>query len=158
VEETTVEFNAKIVGTESTSRESTLGINTELGGKWGGGALSVLGGPQVEFKTSIAYQSKSSQGAKVERTYSLNVKVKAVQDQIPAGMERLLTILENSIREQVAPSSPGTKPTPSATGTGPASPTLAAHPVQPAPSAPPQQAPRTTATEATPASATPPSR
>lgn len=103
VEETSVEFNAKLVGTETSSRESMTGANAELGAKWGGGALSALGGPSVEFKTTFAYQSKNSQGAKLERTYSLNVKVRAVQDQMPGGMERLLSILENSIREDVKP-------------------------------------------------------
>ncbi len=106
IEETTIDFNAKIVGTETSGRESTFGINTDLGAKWGGGALSVLGGPQIDFKTSIAYQSKSSQGTKVERTYSMNIKVRAVQDQVPPGMDRLLSILENSIREHVAPAAP----------------------------------------------------
>jgi len=35
----------------------------------------------------------------VERTYSLAIHVRAVQDELPAGTERLLVILENNIKE-----------------------------------------------------------
>ena len=49
---------------------------------------------------SASYQRTSQTGTNVERTYSLAVHISAVQDEMPAGMERLLGILEDAIKAQ----------------------------------------------------------
>ena len=106
VDETQIEFNAKIVGTESYEHTSQTDVNVAVDGSYGGGLLGLFGAPKINFKTSFAHQSRTVQGEKTERTYTLNVKVRAVQDHMPAGMEKLLNILENCIKEKLSKATP----------------------------------------------------
>lgn len=93
VEETTIDFNAKINSVQESSTSSSHDLNTSLSAKAGWGPFS------AKLKVSYAYKKTSSSGSKTERTYSMAVHVRAVQDELPAGTERLLGILENSISE-----------------------------------------------------------
>lgn len=99
VEETTIDFNAKITAVQESSSTSSMGLNTELQAKagWGWGSASL--------KVNFSYKKSTSESQKVERTYSLSVHVRAVQDELPAGTERLLGILENNIKEVPASAS-----------------------------------------------------
>ncbi len=99
VEETTIDFNAKITSMQESSATSQFGISAELKAKagWGWGSASL--------KVNTSYKRSTSSSQKVERTYSLAVHVRAVQDELPAGTERLLGILENVIEETPASSS-----------------------------------------------------
>jgi len=96
VEETTIDFNAKITSVKKSSSTSSHGLDTELKAKagWGWGSASL--------KVNYSYQKSTSSSAKIERTYSMSVNVRAVQDELPAGTERLLGILENVIEETPA--------------------------------------------------------
>ena len=96
VEEVKIDFNAKITAVQESSSTSSHGVNAELKAKagWGWGSASL--------KVNYSYKRSSSASQKVERTYSLSVHVRAVQDEIPAGTERLLGILEASIVEKAA--------------------------------------------------------
>ncbi len=96
VEEATIEFNAKITATEyrEVTDERSLNVNLSAKARFGVGSAKISG--------SYAQKKTSKSGEKVERDYTMNVKVKAVQDNIPAGLDRILTILESSISEKVA--------------------------------------------------------
>jgi hypothetical protein len=91
IDETTVDFNAKINSVEYRKTVTNLKINasTEAKAGWFFGS--------AKLKVSTAYQRTSTQGNSVNRTYSLAVHVKAVQDEMPAGMEKILGILEDAI-------------------------------------------------------------
>lgn len=93
VEETTIDFNAKITAVRKSMVKSEHGLDAELKAKagWGWGSASL--------KVNYSYKRSTSSSQKVERTYSMAVHVRAVQDELPAGTERLLGILENSIKE-----------------------------------------------------------
>lgn len=93
VEETTIDFNAKINSVQESTSASSSDLNTALKAKAGWGPVS------AELKVSYSFKKSSSASSKTERTYSLAVHVRAVQDELPAGTERLLSILENSIKE-----------------------------------------------------------
>ena len=93
VEETTIDFNAKINSVQESKTTSSHDLNSSLSAKAGWGPFS------AKLKVSYAYKKTSSSGSKMERTYSMAVHVRAVQDELPAGTERLLSILENSIKE-----------------------------------------------------------
>lgn len=96
VEETTIDFNAKINSvTESTTTNSS-DLSASLAVKGGWGPVS------AELKCSYSNKKSSSSGSKTERTYSLQIHVRAVQDELPAGMEKLLAILEDNIKETKA--------------------------------------------------------
>jgi len=82
-----IEFNARLTSTQTKSLNSKFSASAELG----------IDYKVVNFKASASYQRSSSKGEKVEKSYSLNVKVHAVQDEIPAGLDRILNLLEDSI-------------------------------------------------------------
>lgn len=96
IEEATIDFNAKIVSTEYSDTSTKLGVDAELKAQasWGWGSASL--------KVNVSYQKTTNTGSKVERNYSMGVKVRAVQDEMPPGTERLLAILENVIKEKKA--------------------------------------------------------
>jgi hypothetical protein len=93
---TTIDFNAKINSVEYTKTDTNLKIDASLevnaGWLWG----------SAKLKVATAYQRTTQQGSTVERTYSMAVHIKAVQDEMPAGMERLLGILEGAISSKPA--------------------------------------------------------
>lgn len=97
VEETTIDFNAKINSVVESTTASSSELNTSLGVKGGWGPVS------AELKCSYSNKKSTSSTAKTERTYSLIIHVRAVQDELPAGMEKLLGVLENSIAEVPKP-------------------------------------------------------
>lgn len=98
VEETTIDFNAKINSVQESSTTSSHDLSTKLNLKQGWGTGS------VKLSASYSYKKSSSASSKIERTYSLQIHVRAVQDELPAGTEKLLGILENAIKE--VPSAP----------------------------------------------------
>jgi hypothetical protein len=98
MDETTVDFNAKINSVEYRKTDTRLKIDSSLEAKagwlWG----------SAKLKVAASYQRNTQQGNKVNRTYSMAVHIKAVQDEMPEGMERLLGILEGAISSQPASS------------------------------------------------------
>jgi hypothetical protein len=100
VEETTIDFNAKINSVEYRKTDSSLKVDASLEAKagwlWG----------SAKLKVSTSYQRSTTEGNSVNRTYSLAVHVKAVQDEMPAGMEKMLSILESVITSAPASTTP----------------------------------------------------
>jgi len=94
---TTIDFNAKINSVEYRKTDTALKVNADTEAKagwlWG----------SAKLKVSTSYQRTTQQGSSVDRTYSMAVHIKAVQDEMPAGMERLLGILEGAIVSQPLP-------------------------------------------------------
>jgi hypothetical protein len=97
IDMTTIDFNAKINAVEYRKTDTNLKIDAELEAKagwlWG----------SAKLKVSTSFQRTTQEGNTVDRTYSMAVHIKAVQDEMPAGMERLLGILEGAITSTPAP-------------------------------------------------------
>lgn len=87
IEEMTIDFNAKLNSVETEDVSSSLGASASLG----------IGFKKVGFKASASYRRTSVSGSKIERSYEMNVHVKVVNDEIPAGLDRILRILESEI-------------------------------------------------------------
>ena len=83
IEHVIIDFNVKLNSVESSSTSDSLGVNAEVKGGWG----------PVSFKVSASYQRKTATNVEVKKEYALNVNVKAVQDEIPAGLEKILNML-----------------------------------------------------------------
>jgi len=83
IEHVIIDFNVKLNSVETSEVSTTLGVNAEVKGGWG----------PVNFKVSASYQRKATTGVEVKKEYALNVNVKAVQDEIPAGLEKILNLL-----------------------------------------------------------------
>ena len=94
VDEATIDFNAKINAVEhkETSTEMAADASLKFRQKWIGGS--------VGLKASFSYKSSTNTGNRVERTYSMSVHVRAVQDEMPGGMEKMLGILESAMLEK----------------------------------------------------------
>ena len=87
----TIDFNAKITSmeTQSQSDDLSVGVSLEVKQRWPGGS--------AKLNVSVAYKKSTSSGSSVERTYSMAIHVQASQDEMPAGMEKLLGILEGAM-------------------------------------------------------------
>ncbi len=87
IEEITIDFNAKLTSTETSSVSSEFAASAELG----------INYKVVNFKATASYKRTSTRGTSVEKTYNMGVHVSALNDEIPAGLDRILTMLEDSI-------------------------------------------------------------
>ncbi len=100
IDETTIDFNAKINSMSYRKTDTKLKIDASLEAKagwlWG----------SAKLKVSTSYQRNTQQGNTVNRTYSMQVHIKAVQDEMPAGMERILGILEDAIKAKALSAPP----------------------------------------------------
>jgi len=83
IEHVIVDFNVKLNSVETSKVSTNLGVNAELKAGWG----------PVSFKVSGSYQRSSTTGVEVAKEYTLKVNVRAVQDEIPAGLEKILGML-----------------------------------------------------------------
>ena len=97
IDSTSIDFNAKINSVEFRNVDTALKVDASGSKRFG---LGFLG--SVNFKVNTSFQRNTQQGTKVERTYSMAVNIRAVQDEMPAGMERILGILEDAIQAQPA--------------------------------------------------------
>jgi hypothetical protein len=87
----TIDFNAKISSVETTSDSSDTAItgSIEVRQRWPSGS--------AKLNVSCSYKKSTTSGSSVERTYSMAVHVQASQDEMPAGMEKLLNLLESAM-------------------------------------------------------------
>jgi Protein of unknown function (DUF2589) len=83
IEHVIIDFNVKLNSVESSKTSDALGIAVEVGGGFG----------PVNFKVSASYQRKTATSVEVKKEYALNVNVKAVQDEIPAGLEKIFNMM-----------------------------------------------------------------
>lgn len=85
IETLDIDFNVKLNSVRS--KDVSSDFKVDLSGKAGWGPISM--------KVSGAYQRTSTQGVRVQKQYTMNVKVKATQDEIPAGLEKILNLLSD---------------------------------------------------------------
>lgn len=88
-----INFNVKInsVSTTSTEDKSETKVSTSVKSGWF---------VKANFSTSFSNQKASNSSEEVKKDYSLNVKVHAAQDDMPAGVSRILDMLEETIKAQ----------------------------------------------------------
>ena len=86
-----VEFNAKIssVTQQESSSSTSIGVELEVAGEFKA--------VKVGLKASFSHQQTSKNSNTEQREYSMRVYVKAVQDDMPAGMKKILDVLESAI-------------------------------------------------------------
>lgn len=94
IDDVTIDFNAKIDSIEYQKIDTSLAVGLDLS------ILKYSQSQLTKFHVSASYQRNTQQGTNVARTYSMAVHIKAVQDEIPKGMEKILDILETCIRAQ----------------------------------------------------------
>lgn len=97
---TDIEFNVKInsVNTTSSSQETNSNVESKTTASFSSWWSPVR--VNTSFNATIASQKKTSSTEEIKKEFSLNIKVHAVQDDMPAGVSRILDILEESIKPQ----------------------------------------------------------
>lgn len=97
---TDIELNVKInsINTSSESSDTDVNSSVEAGASYNGWFAK----GHVNINASVSHQKKSSSTEEVKKEYSLNIKIHAVQDDMPVGMGRILDILEEAIVPKVA--------------------------------------------------------
>jgi hypothetical protein len=90
-----IEFNAKISSVTSSSRErsSSASVGVSVRGGWGPVSVGI--------SASYSSQSQSKNYNEEKREYSMRILVKARQAPIPAGLSRILDILEAAIMNRL---------------------------------------------------------
>jgi len=83
IEYVDVEFNARLNSVQRAEVSTELNIKAEVTAGWG----------PVNFKVSGSFQRKTVTSVEVQREYTLKVNMRAVQDEMPAGLERVLGLL-----------------------------------------------------------------
>jgi len=98
IEEMTIDFNAKLTDSVERKTDSSFKLDTQIKGSY-----SAFWSPvKVDARVSATYNQKSSTTEKQQREYSMVIHVRAVQDEMPAGLSRMLDMLEQAIQEQPA--------------------------------------------------------
>jgi hypothetical protein len=89
VEEATIDFSCTVASANIDTTQSNFGIAAKVsGGFWG-----------VKASLNTSFSTESTHKSEVTRTATLKVQVKAVQDKIPAGLEKILEILQTAITD-----------------------------------------------------------
>lgn len=97
---TDIELNVKINSISNTSESSSTDASGDMKGSMSYGGIFCKS--SVNISASVAHQKKSSSSEEIKKEYSLNIKIHAVQDEIPVGMSRMLDILEETIVPKVS--------------------------------------------------------
>lgn len=98
IEEAELTFDVKLDQTEKVDFSASAGMGTGVGAG-AGGALSAFTG-SVNFSGSFSTKAEGKYSNDMHRTYTMNVRVKAVQAEMPAGLDRILNTLQSSILAQ----------------------------------------------------------
>jgi hypothetical protein len=96
VDEVMIDFTAKLTDVvENASKE-----NFQLSAQADGNYKSWWSPVALEFRTAMSYESSKTSSSRYTRDYTMSIHVRAVQDDMPAGLSKILDILESTIKEQ----------------------------------------------------------
>lgn len=90
VSDMTINFNVKLHTTHTTQETNVATTNDSASGEYAG----------TKFNCSVTDKNTYQDKMVIDDTYSLNVVVHAVQDQMPGGMQNVLDIFSSVIQQQ----------------------------------------------------------
>lgn len=96
IDEMTIDFKAKLTDMIQRNTSSSFTLNASVTGKYS----SFWSPIKLEFRVSSAYKTTSSTQASQKRDYSMDIHVRAVQDEMTGGLSKLLDILEDAIKDE----------------------------------------------------------
>jgi hypothetical protein len=99
IAEMTIDFKAKLTDSIERKYDSAFNLSSSLSGKY-----SAFWSPiKLEFRVAADYKTSTSVQSSQKREYSMEIHVRAVQDEMPAGLSKILDILEKGIKEAQRP-------------------------------------------------------
>ena len=93
IQSATLEFNARITSKTESTLDSEVNRNVETEGSGGFWRTS------ASLKSSFSYKKTTAGGETAERTFDMKIAVQARGGEMPAGADRLLTVIETAIEE-----------------------------------------------------------
>ena len=94
IDEMTIDFHAKLTDSVVDTRTSDTAVSASLSGSYGAFWTPV----KVNFRVSATYKTSTSRTAAQKREYKMDIHVRAVQDDMPTGLSKILDILEDAIK------------------------------------------------------------
>ncbi len=104
IDEMTIDFHAKLTDSVVSNRSSNAERKANLSGSYGGFWSPV----KVSFRVSATQKTSTSRTASQKREYKIDIHVRAVQDEMPAGLSKILDILEDAIKDAQVSDTPVT--------------------------------------------------
>lgn len=100
IDEMTIDFSAKLTDAIERKTEASFQLTTSTSGNY-----SAFWSPvKLEFRASSTFNTKTATAAASKREYRLDIHVRAVQDEMPPGLSKVLDILEDAIQDVKSPS------------------------------------------------------
>jgi hypothetical protein len=96
IDEVTIDFTAKLTD----AVENTTKQNFQLGAETAGSFKSFWSPVSLDVRASMSLEKSQSSASRYTREYTMAIHVRAVQDDMPAGLARVLGILETAISER----------------------------------------------------------
>ena len=89
IEHATIDFECKVSSSTLDTSQHNIGVEAKAsGGFWG-----------VRFSVKASYSYQKTHRDQVDKSATLKVHVRAVQDEMPGGLTRMLEILETAIND-----------------------------------------------------------
>jgi hypothetical protein len=106
IDEVNINFSCKL--TDQVERNTSQNSSFKLDSTVGGGYSAWWSPIKVDVRVNATYNTASATSERVTSTreYNMQVTVRAVQDEMPAGLAKVLSILENSIKETAPAAAP----------------------------------------------------
>jgi len=95
IDEMTIDFHAKLTDAVVSNRSRVSTRKADMSGSYGGFWSPV----KVNFRVSATQKTTTSRTASQKREYKIDIHVRAVQDEMPAGLSKILDILEDAIKD-----------------------------------------------------------
>ena len=87
-----LDFSVKLTGVEKTAQVDRFSAKARAG----------YGGKKFGVTAAFAHRSSKGQSKQISRSYSLQVKVRASQGEMPVGVERMINLMDNLITDDIA--------------------------------------------------------
>jgi hypothetical protein len=95
IDEMTIDFSAKLTDSIQRNTSTSFSLNTSTSGSY-----SAFWSPiKLDFRVSATFNTKTATQASEKREYRMDIHVRAVQDEMPAGLNKVLDILEDAIQD-----------------------------------------------------------
>lgn len=96
IDEMTIDFSAKLTDSIQRNTSSSFNLTSSVSGKFS----SFWSPVKLSFRTTATYNTKTATRAAQKREYRMDIHVRAVQDEMPAGLSKVLDILEDAIKDE----------------------------------------------------------
>jgi hypothetical protein len=95
IDEMTIDVKAKLTDSIKRDTNTSFSLDTSVGGSY-----SAFWSPvKLDFRVNAAFKTSASTQASSTRDYSMEIHVRAVQEDMPGGLSRIIDILESAITE-----------------------------------------------------------